>query len=49
MARMIRDLAAMVAAGARRWRGGCGADPGLTTEAIERIEQEMARHAGRGR
>jgi hypothetical protein len=27
MARMIRDLAAMVAAGARRWRGGCGADP----------------------
>lgn len=49
MARMIRDLAAMVAAGRAALTGQDAAQiRALTTEAIERIEQEMARHAQAG-
>lgn len=49
MARMIRDLAAMVAAGCAALAGEDAAQiRSLTTEAIERIEQEMARHVQAG-
>jgi hypothetical protein len=49
MARMIRDLAAMVTAGRAALDGEDEAQiRALTTEAIERIEQEMARHAQAG-
>lgn len=49
VARMLRDLAAMVAAGCAVLEGeDSGQIRAITTEAIERIEQELARHGQAG-